>query len=906
MDKRASPEYSRADLPPDLRAAVEAAAVLETFDGPALAALPDEPAGDALERLRAAGLVEPAGALYRLAAPVRAAALAGLEERPERLRELHGRAARHYAARLAASNAVERAALEPIYMRHLEQRCEALIQQEPTALAAEVADAPLDRLTRPEHRHLLRYYRGLGEGLLERFDAARAAFDHLLNEPDLDPAIRARVLNSGAVFAQFQGDYQRALDGYRESYALWGQVGNRARQGLALMNQGILRYLLQDYAAAEQDLLASLNVFREVGATHWQASAHVNLGLVARDLGRWEQALAYFGQAAAIWEREGPIDFLGRVANNIGEVELLRGHYEAARARFEQALAQMTTRTFAVDAWINLGLLDQARGEDAAALDRYRMALDLALELGRHEIVALVRYRIGHAEQRLGHLEAAQASYAAAIDVIEAARAPLRDEGLLISLMGRWQQVYEAAVQLCLTRGDTAGAFDYAERARARAFADLIARRGGMLARARATPLSARAAQAALPPGTLLLAYFATGLRGPESALLNAIPPQADSLRACLATPPQLLLLALSAEELRACDCPIDPNALQASSPYLADGRRFLARPVLRRAYDALIAPVADLIDQAQRVVVVPHGPLHQLPFATLLDPTGRSLLDRMLRLTYAPSATVLLQALARRQRQPTQPCLALGYDGPVQRSRARLRAAVGAMRHNTARRLRHTEAEAATVARICEGVAWRGRVGMRRRLQREAGRYRWLHLACHGEFDLDDPLRSWLEIGPGERLSAAEVLASFQLRADLVTLSACRSGVSRVLRGDEPMGLVRAFLSAGARAVLVTLWPVEDTSARLLMERFYAALLEQKDAADPAAALQIAQRDLRDLTIAELRDRLRAWGEDAGDLTEGLDASLQPYADPAFWAAYVLVGSVPSSARRDRDAGGR
>jgi CHAT domain-containing protein len=82
-------------------------------------------------------------------------------------------------------------------------------------------------------------------------------------------------------------------------------------------------------------------------------------------------------------------------------------------------------------------------------------------------------------------------------------------------------------------------------------------------------------------------------------------------------------------------------------------------------------------------------------------------------------------------------------------------------------------------------------------------------------------------------------------------------------------------------------------------MERFYAALLEQQDAADPAAALQIAQRDLRDLTIAELRTQLRAWGEDTGDLTEGLDASLQPYADPAFWAAYVLVGGITVAASR-------
>jgi len=89
----------------------------------------------------------------------------------------------------------------------------------------------------------------------------------------------------------------------------------------------------------------------------------------------------------------------------------------------------------------------------------------------------------------------------------------------------------------------------------------------------------------------------------------------------------------------------------------------------------------------------------------------------------------------------------------------------------------------------------------VRSALAEAARNVRVLHLACHGEFLPDDPLSSWLEIGPGERLSAADVLANYKLQADLVTLSACRSGVYQVLRGDEPMGLVRAFLAARGRS---------------------------------------------------------------------------------------------------------
>jgi CHAT domain-containing protein len=685
---------------------------------------------------------------------------------------------------------------------------------------------------------------------------------------------------------------------------------------VALLNQGVLSYYLQDYPAAERDLRASLELVRAAGATHTEAHAYLNLGLVARDQGRWGQAVELTNLAAELFEREGATEFVGYASNNIGEVEMLRGHLDAAMAHFERALVQMTTRTYAVDTYLNMGLVRQAQGNDVAALERYRAALDLALELGRREIVALIHYRIGHAEQRLGRPDAAQAAYDAAIAVIEVARAPVRDEGLLISLMGRWQQVYEAAIQLCLDRDDGAAAFDYAERARARAFADLLARRGGLLQPDRASqepgtknqdvdpgpqfspalscvegvldsgasPITAAEAQAMLAPGTLLLAYFATGLRGPESALLDAIPTGATSLRACLATPAHLLMLALTHERLQAHICPLDPNVLQASSPYLADGRRFLQTAILRRAYDALITPAADLLAAAERVVIIPHGPLHQLPFTALLDPAGRPLLEIAPDLRYAPSTTLLLRERTRRP-IPQRACLALGYDGAA------------------GRRLRHTEAEAAAVAQLCSGELWRGETaapaswageaageasGIAGRLGAAAQGYRWLHLACHGEFDLDDPLRSWLEIGPNARLSAAEVLDEFALDAELVVLSACRSGISRVLRGDEPMGLVRAFLSAGARTVLVTLWPVEDSSARMLMERFYRELLA---GSAPSAALREAQRTLRDLTLAEARDILASWGEDVADMPA--EDSARPYADPAFWAAYALVGAA-------------
>jgi CHAT domain-containing protein/tetratricopeptide (TPR) repeat protein len=862
-------------LSPRQYAALEAAAILETFDLRALSALLHEPGGATLRELIASGMVCREAGHYRIDPLLRDEIITMLHHTPERLRELTGRAAKYYARRLALTAPALRAPLEATTIRHVEQFCELLIQQEPTALATALAELPLGQVTHPAHQHLLWYYRGLGFGLVEEYAAARAEFTRLLAVPALDDALRARTLNSDGTFARLQGDYQRARDSFQASYELWQRLGNPAREGLALMNLGILSYYLQDYHAAERQLTTSLELFRIVENVHWQAMAWTNLGLVARDLGRWEQSLAAFEQAAAIFERDGPLDFLAQVTNNIAEVRLLQGQFDLACVFFERALAQMRTRTFAVDAQLGLGLVRQAQGDHAAALIHYQAALAIVQELGRREIIALVQYRIGHAEQRLNHASAALQHYALAIEAIEAARATTSDESLQISLMGRWQQVYEAAILLCLDQGDVVLAFDYAERARARAFADMLARHTSHLSPAESAPLTTRDVQALLPPDTVLLAYFATGLYNPETALLRSCAPE---VRACLETPSRLLLLALTAATLRTHISALNPNVFQAASPFLADGQRFLAPNLLRRIYGALIAPVADLLASARRAIIIPHGPLHQLPFAALLNDRDEPLLEHGPELIYAPSATVLFRAGRSLEATPTGLCLTVGYNG------------------DTSRNLRHTEPEAQTVAAICGGAMWRGARGTQQQLGAEVGHYRWLHFACHGEFDHDDPLRSWLEIGPHQQLSAADVLAEYQLQAELVTLSACRSGLSRVLRGDEPMGLVRAFLRSGARAVLVTLWMVEDISARLLMEHFYATLLSQQPASDPPTALRASQRYLCHLQAHEVAQWLARNGEEVPtDLLHNPQA--QPFADPMFWAPYVLVCGASSTA---------
>jgi CHAT domain-containing protein len=148
--------------------------------------------------------------------------------------------------------------------------------------------------------------------------------------------------------------------------------------------------------------------------------------------------------------------------------------------------------------------------------------------------------------------------------------------------------------------------------------------------------------------------------------------------------------------------------------------------------------------------------------------------------------------------------------------------------------------------------MAYVGREATADILYREGSARRTLHLACHGTFNPQAPLASGLLLADG-KLDAMAILQGSQLQAELVVLSACDTGQATVLRGDELMGLARAILYAGAAAVLVSLWPVDDLATALLMDAFYRERAELSPGPlGTAEALRRAQLALRSMSLDE------------------------------------------------------
>jgi CHAT domain-containing protein len=191
-------------------------------------------------------------------------------------------------------------------------------------------------------------------------------------------------------------------------------------------------------------------------------------------------------------------------------------------------------------------------------------------------------------------------------------------------------------------------------------------------------------------------------------------------------------------------------------------------------------------------------------------------------------------------------------------------------------------------------------------------GKAHFVHLATHGLARFDRPLasrlilaRDRLQEGQRGELSAEQVLGGWQLDAELVTLSACRTGLGKHETGEGFVGFAQALLLAGSRSVCLSRWNVNDLSTALLMERFYQNLLGQREGLKAplgkAEALAEAKHWLRSLPRAEALKRAEAIGAGVArapgakelprvGVAEG-PKDQPPYAHPFYWAAFVLVG---------------
>lgn len=319
--------------------------------------------------------------------------------------------------------------------------------------------------------------------------------------------------------------------------------------------------------------------------------------------------------------------------------------------------------------------------------------------------------------------------------------------------------------------------------------------------------------------------------------------------------------------------------------------------------FGRLIAPVEDWTTEGDIIWFVPHGFLHLLPLHAL-KLGDRYLIERN-PVFYSSSASV--QESCRKHRKGKhERALVLGDSLGDSSEKERLPFA---------------RAEARAIAGVFDTEPVLGsratRQCLEQRLGEEAGEIDVLHIACHGKFSSDNPLKSGILLAnpntheSDSTILTAEEIFGLKLPVDLVTLSCCETGINENRSGDELIGLTRALIYAGAASVIASLWSVNDLSTRILMEHFYAELKAGHRKVD---ALQRAQLSVMKMTVDQMQEYLSLYrkrnvklfdvaGEDCDlDGTAIIDhlypqpsdpARLKElcFSDPFYWAPFILIG---------------
>lgn len=605
------------------------------------------------------------------------------------------------------------------------------------------------------------------------------------------PAERARAaLQLGQARAALgeDADARSALQAARADFL---DQGNPASAALAALQLARLDQRSADLDTAALGVAEARQQFEAAGIPSWTAEAALLAAEVAAARGRTAEARA--GLQALLDDTALAAPW--RVRVSLAELAAADGQPQAAAELLDEAFAAIEAQRLLLpgdDVRIAFGhdkdrlhelrvrlAWDAARPGGAPAQDRLLQALEAARA---RAFTAGLR---PHTADNTGRQAEASAP--------DAARAAQRDR-----LAWHREQAAQA-----LAGGDAAEAVRQEDAARALEQALLEAHRRAAL-RSAAAEAAADAGRAAAPlqglaalqsrlaadeawvvfhmqsapqPRWLALVVRRDGAHGIEGSA-TGLAERLDGLR-----------LQLEAQRHRS-------GRAQAHAALLAER----TRRHLHALHQQVWAPLGPALAGCRSVAVLPHRLLHYVPWAALHDGEQHLVARHTLRLL--PS---LGGEEDRRAPEGLPPSvLAVGVGGPeLPQVEAEARA-VAALFGPGAKMLL---GDAASCAAVAAGAA-------------EA---ELLHLACHARFRADSPWFSALRLADGE-LSLHDT-ARLRLRARLVTLSACETGLSRIAPGDELLGLVRGFLHAGAQQVLASLWTVDDASTAALMQAFYRGL---------------------------------------------------------------------------------
>lgn len=746
---------------------------------------------------------------------------------------------------------------------------------------------------------------------LDRAEAVRREIGDSIN--------LGRTIHVKASALEKSGQSEKALDYFRKSYEMNRKYGDKTRMAQAMLHSGIILNNTGKYSEALEQLEKSLELYRDLKSPSGEGNVLNQLGFVYSNLGDLNLAIEKINEASEIMKELNDTEGLAGVYNHFGIVLQNAGRFDKALEFYNRSYgiySQNEDKTLLLPLLSNIGTVYMDLKNYTKAEDYHLRGLQICRE--NNEIIEETHFLLNLANDQimLGKLNEAKANYDSAdeiarsldnpdlswrilagmaeyheqkgefkkavelndsaLNVLEGVRSTLQTKEQKTSFMASERYVYEDIISLLemlnekeRTMGYDKLAFQYVERGKSRVLLDLLTESSTKINKGtyqrsedlkNPEPVSLKEAKTLCQDrNTIILEY----LIGDSSSCLWVITKSNYKLfrlpnKESLLEQNEIIRFALQ-----------DPE--EKISDFFIQAGNFL--------YEKLVKPAEPYLSKKSRLIIIPDGILNYLPFEVLLTGTegispessysSLPFLVKKYPVSYGQSASVLKSLLSEQKgslytKSGKKKLIAFGDPAYEDTSQIKLSPNYS--------RLEYSGKEVENIASFFK----KGNVEIYLRddatednvkREGELKKFNYVHFATHGIIDENEPDLSSLILTQNRKsaedgfLRATEIF-NLDLYSDLVVLSACQTGLGKLIRGEGIVGLTRAFMYAGTPSILVSLWSVSDISTANLMGEFYKNLIKNK--LSKTEALRKAQ-----LTLM----------------------SDEKYAHPFYWAPFVLIG---------------
>ena len=661
----------------------------------------------------------------------------------------------------------------------------------------------------------------------------------------------------GTVF-QSLGEFVKAEEYLQKALVITKEIGDKKGEETHYGNLGTVFRSLGEFVKAEEYLQKALVISKEIGDKSGEATQYGNLGTVFQSLGEYVKAEEYHQKALVISKEIGEKKGEANDYGNLGNVFQYLGEYVKAEECHQKALVirnEIGDKDGEACSYVQLGTVFQSLGEYVKAEEYYKKSLTISKATGCKLAQFHSHANIAKVFLLEGNIHEAMSSLFMSIGMLEKMRGFLGDvDEYKISLLEEYGSPYQLLSALYCATGKPNEALCVVELGRARALADLMSAQYLVEKEISVNPQSwvgiEKIMEKESNSSCLYISYY-----GQHIFLWILKPSTMIVLRRVNVNDCFINNTVRSVNNVFADDalrnfhilphdhCE-DRSLFAGHLPHVSsekdgleasrlveeeeDENQHPEPPTLAQCYQMIIAPVVDLLEEPE-IIIVPDRVFYRVPFAALKD-ENKTFLSESARIRIVPSLTTLrlIQDSPADYHSQTG-ALIVGepdvsrvyYNGSVEKLCP----------------LPCARKEAEMIGRLIGAQPLLGEHATKQAVLQSIHSVSLIHFAAHGNAERGEialaPSRSTYRIPQKQEylLTMAEI-SQVRLRAKLVVLSCCHSARGQI-KSEGVVGIARAFLGSGARSVLVALWALEDKATEQFMSRFYEHLVRGESASE-------------------------------------------------------------------------